>query len=330
MSRRRGRPAHPEVGPDQAPPTPPLRPVLAGEDELEGELGRQRRAGTRGVVLKLRYKQHRPIRSAAASRGTPSGSTGVRSTGGSPAGSGSPPATNSGTAAGGGTRATANESTGKAAGGRTRFGTAATSRRHLRAQVRRHLRYLGRDGAAVDADGEPRRAEFFDATRDAVPRPEVVDRLEPWLREARHWRAILSPGDALPTLAADADRDETLRELTRRWAARVGREAGGRLEWVAVVHRDTDHPHVHLLVRGSKEIERRRRRPLTFQRDEVKHGLRRVAEEVAGQLAAETWPRLRDRAEHTSADVPVTGVRTRDRQVRAEAEHDPAEREATL
>ena len=48
-----------------------------------------------------------------------------------------------------------------------------------------------------------------------------------------------------------------------------------RLEWVAVAHFNTDHPHVHIALRGRTEIG-----PLRLERDYVKHGIRQHTENL--------------------------------------------------
>ncbi len=55
-------------------------------------------------------------------------------------------------------------------------------------------------------------------------------------------RLMLSPG-------AD-ERPEDLRDLTRHVMRELARDKGQRLHWVAVEHRNTAHPHVHIVLAG--------------------------------------------------------------------------------
>lgn len=60
--------------------------------------------------------------------------------------------------------------------------------------------------------------------------------------DRHHFRFIVSPDDA----AELAD----LRAFSRDLVARMEGDFGARLDWVAVDHWNTGHPHVHLIVRG--------------------------------------------------------------------------------
>ena len=55
------------------------------------------------------------------------------------------------------------------------------------------------------------------------------------------------------------------------------RDLGTQLEWVAAVHHNTEHPHVHIAVRGVDE----KGMPLRIPREYIRSGLRGRAEEIA-------------------------------------------------
>jgi hypothetical protein len=82
---------------------------------------------------------------------------------------------------------------------------------------------------------------------------------------------ILSPerGDALDLV-----------EFTRRVLGAMERDLGTRLEWVAIDHQNTAHPHVHVVIRGRDEAGR----PFLLDREYVKHGVRARSREVATQM----------------------------------------------
>jgi type IV secretory pathway VirD2 relaxase len=94
-------------------------------------------------------------------------------------------------------------------------------------------------------------------------------RLDDWQNagDERMWKFILSPefGDRID-----------LKRLTRDLMDQVKNDlGGGPLEWVAVVHYNTEHPHVHVALRGINS----RNQPLHLDRDYVKSGMRRIADD---------------------------------------------------
>lgn len=128
-----------------------------------------------------------------------------------------------------------------------------------------HGRYLAREGA--QREGE--KGLGFDAASTQV---EIDRRLGGWQRadDPRLWKMILSPerGEALDLV-----------EHTRRVLDAMERDLGTRLEWVAIDHRNTAHPHVHVAIRGRDDAGR----PLLLDREYVKHGLRARSRELATQ-----------------------------------------------
>jgi hypothetical protein len=53
-------------------------------------------------------------------------------------------------------------------------------------------------------------------------------------------------------------------------------DLGTDLEWIAVAHHNTEHPHLHLVIRGVGNDGQ----SLRFKRDYVKHGIRGIAEDI--------------------------------------------------
>lgn len=125
-----------------------------------------------------------------------------------------------------------------------------------------HLAYLKREG--VSRDGEAGR--LFDAGTDAVDGRTFAERCD---GDRHHFRFIVSPEDAaeLPDLKA----------YTRDLMADMSRDLGTRLDWVAVEHWNTEHPHVHVLVRGRADDGA----DLVIGRDYISRGLRARAEQLA-------------------------------------------------
>jgi type IV secretory pathway VirD2 relaxase len=124
----------------------------------------------------------------------------------------------------------------------------------------RHLRYIERDG--VEKDGSP-------GVLYGPEGPAARETFEqPRLGERHQFRFIVSPEDA-----RDLDLTDYVRELMKRVECDLGRS----IEWVAVNHHDTDHPHAHVIVRGVC----REGRQLRMARAYIARGLRWSAQELA-------------------------------------------------
>ncbi len=123
-----------------------------------------------------------------------------------------------------------------------------------------HLRYIARDGVEKDGSSGVLYGADGPARRDAFE--------EPRRGEPHQFRIIVSPEDA----------DELdLTAYVRSYMARVEKDMGQPLEWAAVNHYDTAHPHAHLVVRGVD----RRGRQVRFDREYISNGMRWRAQELA-------------------------------------------------
>ena len=127
-----------------------------------------------------------------------------------------------------------------------------------------HLGYLRRDG--VTRDGEKARL-FGPETEDADGRA-FAERCQD---DRHHFRFIVSPDDALEM----AD----LKSFTRDLVGQMAKDLGTRLDWVAVDHWNTEHPHVHLIVRGVRDDGQ----DLVIARDYIKEGMRDRARDLITQ-----------------------------------------------
>jgi type IV secretory pathway VirD2 relaxase len=107
----------------------------------------------------------------------------------------------------------------------------------------------------------------FDGRNEEIELSRRVDR---WQGEgdARLWKVVVSP---------EQGREMDLRAHARQFVDRVERDLGRRLEWAAIEHYDTDHPHVHVLIRGVD----RNGQTLRFPREYVRSGFRMVSRELA-------------------------------------------------
>jgi type IV secretory pathway VirD2 relaxase len=118
-----------------------------------------------------------------------------------------------------------------------------------------HLAYLRRDG--VTKDGAPGR--MFDAEDDGADHRAFAERCA---GDRHHFRFIVSPDDA--------EQLSDLKGFARDLMTQAQRDLGTKLDWVAVDHWNTEHPHVHLIVRGVADD----RRDLVISRDYISEGLR--------------------------------------------------------
>ena len=124
----------------------------------------------------------------------------------------------------------------------------------------RHLRYIERDGVEKDGSRGVLYGPEGPAARETFEQPRLSER--------HQFRFIVSPEDA-----RDLDLTDYVRELMKRVEVDLGRS----LEWAAVNHHDTDHPHAHVVVRGVC----REGRQLRMDRAYIARGLRWTAQELA-------------------------------------------------
>lgn len=127
-----------------------------------------------------------------------------------------------------------------------------------------HLRYLQRDG--VTKDGE--KGQVYSAEHDLEDGRAFVERG----REDRHqFRFIVSAEDGVEVSEPRA----TTRDLMRQMEA----DLGTKLDWIAVDHHNTGHPHTHIIVRGVTDDGK----ILNIAGDYIGHGIRERASEVVTQ-----------------------------------------------
>ncbi|MBN8552568.1 MAG: DUF3363 domain-containing protein [Caulobacterales bacterium] len=127
-----------------------------------------------------------------------------------------------------------------------------------------HLSYLRREG--VTRDGE--KARLFGPGGDDADPKAFAERCE---GDRHHFRFIVSPDDA----AEMAD----LKSFTRDLVDQMEKDLDTSLDWVAVDHWNTEHPHVHLIVRGVRDD----RQDLVISRDYIKDGMRDRARDLITQ-----------------------------------------------
>lgn len=132
---------------------------------------------------------------------------------------------------------------------------ARTGRRGAAGALAAHLRYVQRDGVERDGSG----GQLYDRGRDIADAGAFRERCE---GDRHQFRLIVSPEDA----AELGD----LKFFTRRLMTEMERDTGTRLDWVAVDHHNTGHPHTHIIIRGKDENGR----DLVISPDYLMQGLR--------------------------------------------------------
>ncbi|WP_342709608.1 DUF3363 domain-containing protein [Bradyrhizobium sp. B124] len=171
-------------------------------------------------------------------------------------------------------------------------------RMRLPGALRAHIGYLQRDG--VTRDGA--RGKLFDAAGDDADGRTFADRCE---GDRHHFRFIVSPDDA--------GKLANLRDFTRELMDQASQDLGTRLDWVAIDHWNTEHPHIHILVRGQADDGR----DLVISREYVSTGLRaRAGELVTRELGLRSELEIRRQLE---ADLTAERLTTLDRGLAREA-----------
>jgi type IV secretory pathway VirD2 relaxase len=155
-----------------------------------------------------------------------------------------------------------------------RFITARTRGAVIKARVVRHsgrsaplgthLDYLRRDGVTRDGD----KALLFGPGTEEADGRGFAERCED---DRHHFRFIVSPDDAVEM--------SDLKSFTRDLVGQMEKDLDTRLDWVAADHWNTEHPHVHLIVRGVRDDGQ----DLVISRDYIKEGMRDRARDLITQ-----------------------------------------------
>jgi type IV secretory pathway VirD2 relaxase len=147
-----------------------------------------------------------------------------------------------------------------------------------------HLRYIQRDG--VTRAGEPGR--LYDAHGDDADVGSFLDRSE---TDPHQFRFIVS--------AEDSPRLRDLKPFVRDLMRQMEQDLDTELDWVAVDHFNTGHPHTHIVIRGRDD----QGRDLVMARDYIGHGVRARAQslvtlELGPETEMERLQKLMNEAEH--------------------------------
>jgi type IV secretory pathway VirD2 relaxase len=127
--------------------------------------------------------------------------------------------------------------------------------------ARAHLKYIVRDG--VTREGEPGR--LYGASGEDVDASLFLDRSE---QDPHQFRFVVSADEG----AQLAD----LKPFVRDLLAQMERDLDTKLDWLAVDHFNTGHPHTHIVIRGRDE----RGKDLVMARDYIAYGVRARAQSL--------------------------------------------------
>jgi len=153
-----------------------------------------------------------------------------------------------------------------------------------------HLRYLQRDGTTREGE----RGTLYGPASDIADGREFLERGQ---GDRHQFRFIVAPEDG-------AQYDD-LKPLVRRWMNQVEQDLGTRLDWVAVDHFNTGHPHSHVLVRGKDD----RGKDLIIAREYISRGLaERAAELVNLDLGPRTDREIFEGRQREVSQERFTGI----------------------
>lgn len=124
-----------------------------------------------------------------------------------------------------------------------------------------HAKYLSRDGAGIEGE----KPHFFEESK----RDQPSSFLEAIPEEKRIFKFIISPENKI----------DDLETYTRDVMKQAGRCIREKIQWVGVVHENTDNHHVHVIVRGVT----RDGKDLTIDPRFMRQGFRQICQDVATQ-----------------------------------------------
>lgn len=187
----------------------------------------------------------------------------------------------------------------KTGGGRRSTAFAGARRVMIKARVHRlsgsgagtqraHISYLERDGAGKDK--EP--AEFYDDVSEGL---DGQDWLKEHADDRHHFRFIVSP--------EDGERLQELKPFIRDLVSQMEIDLETKLDWIAVDHFNTEHPHTHIVMSGMRDDGK----DLVISKDYLSHGMReRGSAFLTRELGLQTEAELVAKLERETALRKVT------------------------
>ncbi|MET3472075.1 type IV secretory pathway VirD2 relaxase [Novosphingobium sp. 1529] len=127
-----------------------------------------------------------------------------------------------------------------------------------------HLAYLQRDGTTREGE----RGTLYGRDSDHADGKAFLER---GANDRHQFRFIVAP--------EDGEQYADLKPVTRRLMEQMEKDLGTRLEWVAVDHFNTGHPHTHIVVRGVDDQGKN----LVIARDYISQGIAGRAAEIVSR-----------------------------------------------
>ena len=153
---------------------------------------------------------------------------------------------------------------------------------------RAHISYLERDGAGKDR--EP--AEFYNELEDGL---DGQNWLQDHADERHHFRFIVSP--------EDGEKLAHLKPFIRDLMSQMEIDLETRLDWIAVDHYNTEHPHTHIVMSGKRDDGK----DLVISRDYLSHGMReRGSALLTRELGLQTQAELSTKLELETGQRKLT------------------------
>ena len=129
------------------------------------------------------------------------------------------------------------------------------------AAARSHQHYIMRDGVMRDGGT----GQLYDREHDAADGSDFLERQK---GDTYQFRLIIAPEDG----GRMADLKPFVRDLMRN----MEKDLHTRLDWVAVDHFNTGHPHTHIVIAGHDD----RGQDLVMARHYISHGIRHRAQDL--------------------------------------------------
>jgi hypothetical protein len=161
----------------------------------------------------------------------------------------------------------------------------------IRGQWAAHGRYIARESANSEGIG-------FTIDQEAVAIPNTLG----------EWQKAGDPRLFKIIVSAEFGERLDLKKHTRDLMTRLSQELNNELEWIAVAHFNTGHPHVHVALRGITPAGN-----LRLPREVIKHSIRRQAEDLCTeQLGFRT---INDAIESERREINALHVTSLDRDI---------------
>lgn len=153
--------------------------------------------------------------------------------------------------------------------------------------MKMHLHYIERDG--VEKDGSKGLLYGYDDNN--------IDRFKHTIDGEKHqFRLILSPENA---------QNLNLTEYTKAFIQSLEKDHDRQFEWCAVNHYNTDHPHVHIVIRGL-DLQGQE---LRLNKEYMSHGMRERASDIATQwLGPRSQREIDKQLSHEIAQDRITSL----------------------